>query len=126
MEDDPTTRDDRALLAARERSVEAIRTLTADLAQMMAASESSNADDEHDPEGATIAFERAQVTALLTQARTRLVDVDHALEQLRSGEYGRCSRCGAPIGAERLEARPATRTCRACAGPAASSPGQGT
>ena len=34
---------------------------------MVAASRDSNADDEHDPEGATIAFERAQLRAILSQ-----------------------------------------------------------
>jgi len=82
---------------------------------MVDASEASNADDEHDPEGATIAFERQQVAALLAQAQTRLVDLDHALAQLDEGGYGVCERCGGPIGAERLEARPAARTCIACA-----------
>src|SRR4051812_46583337 len=34
-----------------------------DLAALFAASRDSNADDEHDPEGQTIAYERAQLTA---------------------------------------------------------------
>ena len=37
-----------------------IESLTREFEQVVAASESSNADDEHDPEGATIAFERQQ------------------------------------------------------------------
>lgn len=104
-----------ALLAARERARIQIADLTSDLDQMMAASESSNADDEHDPEGATIAFERAQIGALLAQARQRLDDVEQALELLDRGEYGRCADCGDPIGVERLLARPASRTCISCA-----------
>jgi hypothetical protein len=35
---------------------------------MVAASRDTNADDEHDPEGATIAFERSQIEALVRQA----------------------------------------------------------
>lgn len=104
------------LLAARAGALTQIADLTRDLEQMMAASESSNADDEHDPEGATIAFERAQSGALLAQAHRRLADIEHALERLNNGEYGRCSGCGGPIGAERLAARPASRTCFSCAG----------
>ncbi len=104
------------LLAARERALTQVADLTSDLEQMMAASESSNADDEHDPEGATIAFERAQVGALLAQARQRFDDIEHALGLLKSGTYGRCAGCGGPIGAERLAARPAGRTCISCAG----------
>ena len=89
--------------------------LEQDVAGMIAASESSNADDEHDPEGATIAFERAQAAALLAAAQARVVDLDKTIADVRAGRYGVCERCGQPIGAERLEARPAARTCIGCA-----------
>ncbi|MFI5066084.1 MAG: TraR/DksA family transcriptional regulator [Streptosporangiales bacterium] len=72
-------------------------------------------DDEHDPEGATIAFERAQLAALLEAAQDHLGDLDEALARLREGRYGTCENCGRPIGAGRLAARPAARTCIACA-----------
>ena len=82
---------------------------------MVAASKASNADDEHDPEGATIAFERQQVAALLDSARRRLADVDAALERRTAGSYGICATCGRAIAPERLAARPAARTCIDCA-----------
>jgi DnaK suppressor protein len=82
---------------------------------VVAASRSSNADDEHDPEGATIAFERQQLAALLDQARRRLADVEAALERRAAGGYGICESCGRPIAPERLAARPAARTCIDCA-----------
>lgn len=104
------------LLAARASALAQIDDLASDLAHMMAAAESSNADDEHDPEGATLAFERAQVDALLSQARERFEDIEHALRLLANGEYGRCAGCGEPIGVERLAARPAGHTCISCAG----------
>ncbi|MFG2110821.1 TraR/DksA family transcriptional regulator [Micromonospora chersina] len=66
---------------------------------------------KHDPEGATIAFERAQVAVLLAGARRRLAELDAALERLDAGRYGRCERCGLPIPAERLAVRPSARTC---------------
>ncbi len=72
-------------------------------------------DDEHDPEGATIAFERAQLAALLEAAQDHLAGLDEALARLREGRYGTCEICGRPIGAGRLTARPAARTCIACA-----------
>ena len=103
------------LLAEREAALAQIETLTRDFDAVVAASESSNADDEHDPEGATIAFERQQVVALLDQARRRLADVEAALARREAGGYGVCERCGRPIGAERLAARPAARTCIDCA-----------
>jgi RNA polymerase-binding transcription factor DksA len=89
--------------------------LTGDFTGIVAASESSNADDEHDPEGATIAFERSQVGALIAQARQALAEIDAAERRLAEGSYGRCERCGGGIAAGRLEARPVARTCIECA-----------
>lgn len=89
--------------------------LRADLEGFRAASERDNADDEHDPEGATIAFERSQVSALLREGERRLQDLDAALEREAAGTYGVCERCGRDIAPERLEVRPAARTCVACA-----------
>ena len=104
------------LLQARAEALAQIAALTSDLEGVIDASRSSNADDEHDPEGATIAFERAQVIALLAAARRRLADLDAALERVAAGTYGTCERCGRPIPADRLEARPFAPTCVACAG----------
>jgi len=92
-----------------------IDVLTREFDEVVAASRSSNADDEHDPEGATIAFERQQVVALLEQARQRLSDVEAALARREAGTYGTCENCGRPIAPERLAARPAARTCIDCA-----------
>lgn len=90
-------------------------TLARDLEALFAASRDSNADDEHDPEGATIGFERAQLTALLAAARQRITEVDDALGRIDAGTYGRCEHCGRPIAADRLDARPFARRCIACA-----------
>jgi DnaK suppressor protein len=103
------------LAAERAAVLAQIAALTGEFDAVVAASQSSNADDEHDPEGATIAFERQQVAALLAVARQRLADVDAALARRDAGTYGRCERCGRPIAAERLAARPAARTCIDCA-----------
>jgi DnaK suppressor protein len=103
------------LLAERDAVRVQIEALTREFDGVVAASRSSNADDEHDPEGATIAFERQQVAALLEQARSRLADVDAALARRDAGGYGVCESCGRPIAPERLAARPAARTCIDCA-----------
>jgi DnaK suppressor protein len=89
--------------------------LDRNLRGLFEAARSSNADDEHDPEGSTIAYERAQLTAVLDATRRRLADLDDALSRLDAGTYGVCARCGRPIPAERLAARPSARTCVACA-----------
>lgn len=89
--------------------------LTSDHDAMVAASLDTNADDEHDPEGATIAFERSQIGALVAQARTHLSEIAAALDRLAAGTYGTCEACGLPIPSGRLEARPTARRCVACA-----------
>jgi RNA polymerase-binding transcription factor DksA len=103
------------LSAERAETAAQVAALAADFAALVAASEDSNADDEHDPEGATIGFERAQLQATLDQARARLAALDDALRRAAGGTYGTCERCGRPIGAERLAALPATRACIDCA-----------
>ncbi len=104
------------LLVAERAATEAqIESLTQDFTDMVAASAASNADDEHDPEGSTIAFERAQVSSLLEHEHARLEEVDAALARVSDGSYGTCTSCGQPIPAERLEARPTAATCIDCA-----------
>ena len=93
-----------------------VERLDRELLELFEASRSSNADDEHDPEGSTIAFERAQLTALLAAGRRRIAELDEALQRSASGGYGTCERCGEPIPADRLAARPFATTCVACAG----------
>lgn len=110
-----TVHSSAGLTAARAATVAQLTALRHDFAGMLDASEASNADDEHDPEGATIGFERAQLAALIAQAEQRLADLDRALEQVGAGSYGSCERCGGAIGAARLEARPQARTCIGCA-----------
>jgi RNA polymerase-binding transcription factor DksA len=77
---------------------------------------SAGGDDEHDPEGATVAFERQHVASLIDQARARLAEIDAALRKVTSGTYEICDICQGPIGLERLAARPASLTCVRCAG----------
>ena len=96
--------------AAEQREV-----LRRDLDRIVEATQSVSTDDEHDPEGATIAFERAQVAALLAQSERRLAELEAAGARLDAGGYGRCEVCGGPIAAERLAVRPAATRCIACA-----------
>ena len=85
--DDEALQVREGLLAERRDVLDRLARLRADHAGIVAASAGSNADDEHDPEGATIAFERQQVVALLDQARRRLTDVDAALAHRESGDF---------------------------------------
>jgi RNA polymerase-binding transcription factor DksA len=105
----------RVLLDERAAALSRIRSMTGDIESMVLASADANADDEHDPEGSTIAFERAQASALLAQARASLEEIEFALIRLSEGSYGVCVVCGKSIPPERLAARPAARTCILCA-----------
>lgn len=89
--------------------------LTRDFDAIVESSALVATDDEHDPEGATIAFERAQVAALLSSAQAQVTDLDQALERLEGGTYGFCDRCGLQIAAERLAALPGAPLCVGCA-----------
>jgi DnaK suppressor protein len=75
----------------------------------------ANADDEHDSEGSTLAYERARVGALLAGARANLDELHRAMARLAAGQYAVCELCGGLISPERLEALPAVRTCLECA-----------
>ena len=108
------------LLGERDRTVRRLDTLLGDHAGIVEASRDSNADDEHDPEGATIAFERSQVEALAQSARAHLAEVDAALTRLEHGTYGVCESCSQVIAEGRLAARPVARTCVACTDPSRS------
>ena len=48
-------------------------------------------------------------------ARTEIARIDAALARIAEGDYGFCTRCGADISPERLDAVPYTPFCRNCA-----------
>ncbi len=101
--------------AERRRTTEQVAALQLDLDTIIEGSAVAPPDDEHDPEGATIGFERAQVASLLERARLRLVELDRARERLADGTYGTCRHCGEPIELERLRAHPTALSCVSCA-----------
>lgn len=103
------------LAAERAVVVRRLAALRGDFDGMVEASRDSNADDEHDPEGHTIAFERSQLDTLVRQAEARLAEIEGALARVADGTYGVCTVCGRPIPPDRLDARPAAATCVACA-----------
>ena len=109
--------------AAAARLVEERASVTAQLARMeqdltdlFAASRDTNADDEHDPEGQTIAYERSQLSSLIRRARASLEEIEAAtdaaggrdLRELRGLSSAR--RRGTPGGqADGADLRPARR-----------------
>lgn len=59
-------------------------------------------------------LERELAEAGSARAREVIADVEHALQRLDAGTYGRCESCQPPIPVERLEAIPSARFCVAC------------
>ena len=103
------------LLGERVRAGQRVAALEREFTELAEAASAGGTDDEHDPEGATLAFERQHTAALLASAREQVTAIDAALGRLEAGRYGRCERCGQPIGEARLAARPAALTCVRCA-----------
>lgn len=99
------------LESERARRTVLLPALREDISSANAARQNSNVDDEHDPEGATIAFELSQAAALMRQSSATLAQVEAALARIAEGRYGYCEACGAPIAEGRLEARPWTPYC---------------
>lgn len=112
---DDTTDQQRRLEAVRERAEARIAHLERERDEIVETVQLDVPDDEHDPDGATLAWEREQLAALLAAERVRLGEVDAALARLAAGTHGVCVDCGQPIPAARLEARPAASRCVACA-----------
>jgi RNA polymerase-binding transcription factor DksA len=99
------------LHAERDEVRARLASMTTDLEALFAASLDSNGDDEHDPEGQTIAYERSQFEALIQGAKDHLASIEAGLLRLQEGTYGICEVCHQPIPAARLDARPTARTC---------------
>lgn len=104
-----------AIARARERAEHRLRALQDAFDDIVEASAESVRDDEHDPEGHTVGFERAQVAALRDAASTELERLAAAQARLDAGTAGRCAGCGQRVPLERLLARPATDRCVRCA-----------
>lgn len=75
----------------------------------------AGADDEHDPEGATLSDEWSRLEGLRIGAMREIDEIDAARVRLAAGTYGVCIRCGNRIPIERMRARPTATMCVPCA-----------
>jgi DnaK suppressor protein len=105
----------RAVLDELTRTDEQIASLSRTFDDIVDAADLTSTDDEHDPDGSTIAFERSQVSSLLRQARRDRAALDATLGRIDDIEFGTCEHCHTFIGIERLLALPSARRCIACA-----------
>jgi RNA polymerase-binding transcription factor DksA len=109
-------RDVSARLAAeREETVDRIAAIERQVGWLAEQQAFETHDDEHDPEGVTVAVQRVQLLGLLAGARRDLAALGRAADRLAAGVHGRCVQCGRDIGEARLKALAAAETCIACA-----------
>lgn len=104
--------------AIRSALTERLAALDDDLAEMTAVPRdpsSAISFGKRVGEGTNEAVDRLTKVGAAEQLAAMRTDVVRALEKLDDGTYGLCDRCGALIPAERLEARPWSVRCVACA-----------
>jgi DnaK suppressor protein len=104
-----------AIEAEQLRTAQQVTSLRKSFTDIVESTDSISTDDEHDPEGATIAYERSQVSALLRRYVGELAALDDALRHIDDCDSTRCQACGADIVLERLLTLPHVRTCVECA-----------
>ncbi len=115
MPDDSTKTTQTASEAADADAVAVAARLDAELAA--ATAHLTRIEDEYNAllaDPAVIQEDRDSTRILLEGARDTFAAAQRAVERHRSGSYGRCSRCGGEIPAERLEAIPEADTCVSC------------
>lgn len=104
-----------ALDDARLAAVARVAGLDAEITELRIDRGRESADDEHDPEGATLSGEWSRLSGLHTAAIAELQEIDAAIARRDAGTYGVCLDCGRDIPAARLAARPTATRCVACA-----------
>ncbi|GGO61017.1 DnaK suppressor protein [Microbacterium nanhaiense] len=114
--DDRHREEFRRILEARlEDVLAARRRRSEDLTELADARSAATADDEHDPEGATLSDEWSRIVGLDAEAERELRAIDDAQKRLAEGRFGTCEACGSPIPVARLRIRPTATMCVNCA-----------
>lgn len=60
---------------------------------------------------AGVLFGHEQVVILEQRLRNDLREIEGALAKIKKGTYGKCDKCGKPIGVRRLEVKPSAIYC---------------
>jgi DnaK suppressor protein len=102
------TRFKKILLKEREQTVGEVK-------QIVESSKEMGQDGIQDigDEAANI-YNKQVLLSLNENERTRLQEVDEALDHIGNGTYGICEECGGPISLKRLEVRPVAKYCVPC------------
>lgn len=99
----------------RDQARRRLEEFTATREELAASRGDADGDDEHDPEGSTVAWEGATAEASVNGVTQHLEEIEAALARLDAGWDGTCTECGQVIPAERLMARPSADRCVPCA-----------
>jgi RNA polymerase-binding transcription factor DksA len=101
--------------AERDQTLSLIQSIQDEMGAFVDARRDTPTDDEHDPEGPTLAFERSQASVALAQSELHVREIDLAIERIEDGSYGLCTNCHSPIKLSRLQVRPRAAHCIQCA-----------
>lgn len=102
------------LLEERARLEREIAELEADLSESLEDSSEESPYDQHMAETAAVTLDREIDLTLEENARASIQQIDRALGKLENGTYGRCDKCGKPIGDDRLRVAPFATLCIDC------------
>lgn len=110
------TVSDETMEAVRRRIDEEIAAIKTELADLGFPADGAVdvSFDENFADAAQTTSELARAMSLAEGLRNRLNEAKAAIVRIERGVYGKCERCGGPIGEERLEAVPTTRLCITC------------
>lgn len=110
------TVSEETLRTAHQRIDEEIAAVEAELADLgfPSGGDVDRSFDEGFADAAQTTSELARAMSLAEGLRQRLSEAKAAIGRIERGVYGKCERCGGPIGDERLEAIPTTRLCITC------------
>lgn len=95
-------------------SIKVMQTTYDELDPEEAASDVGAGEDEGGSEGDLTRFERDRLRARINEEKLFLEVIGQARERAKTRTWKDCTRCGNPIGDDRLEALPATDLCVTC------------
>jgi len=103
------------LTKVREHLEEMRTKLLSEMESELKAERESNKDEGMDTyDLASVERDREINFILSDRERTKIKQIQDALDRIGDHSYGVCESCGLEIGEERLEALPFTRLCRDC------------
>ena len=102
------------LRAETEAAISVMQATYEELDPEEAASDVGAGEDEGGSEGDLTRFERDRIRARIAEEKLFLEVIDAAEARTHERNWKNCTKCGNPIGDDRLDALPATELCVTC------------